>query len=404
MKGEKMSDYDFLLKILVVGASGVGKTTLLEQFAEDKSRDLEEKIGVKFFIYDVISDDVKIRFQIWDIVDNEKFEEIRKQYYRGALGAIMIFDLSRPETLEHASKYIKEIKESVGIKIKKQRITNIPFLLVGNKADLIDDIETFDRKPNIKFAKNQEIFYYIETSVKNIENFEEGLIFLFHQIIDLFLLEFYKKKLNIKILMLLYIYNELSLAKIANLLNKSKATISRYTKSLIWLGLIKSYSKENEIQPGSIKKKYYTINYDFNINSQKLDFITFNAKSSKELLSLRIELRRKLHILSMFQQFGQLLNNFIGTFPGGKWNLTSLILSSPNGTKRNEITNNVIDLILKITMTLRFLNENQYKKLRSLKREFNSKLNKILEDDDGSEKTFVYIDAILPILQLMKLE
>jgi len=399
-----MSDYDFLLKILVVGASGVGKTTLLEQFAEDKSRDLEEKIGVKFFIYDVISDDVKIRFQIWDIVDSEKFEEIRKQYYRGALGVIMIFDLSRPETLELASKYINEIRESVGIKIKKQRITNIPFLLVGNKADLIDDIDTFDRKPNIKFAKNQEIFYYIETSIKNIENFEEGLIFLFHQIIDLHLLEFYKKKLNIKILMLLYIYNELSLAKIANLLNKSKSTISRYTKSLIWLGLIKSYSKENEIQPGSIKKKYYTINYDFNINSKKLDFITFNAKSSKELLSLRIELRRKLHILSMFQQFSQLLNNFIGTFPGGKWNLISLMISSLNGTKKNEITNNIIDLILKITMTLRFLNENQYKKLRSLKREFNSKLNKILEEDDGSEKTFVYIDAILPILQLMKLE
>ena len=54
----------------------------------------------------------------------------------------------------------------------------------------------------------------------------------------------------------------------------------------------------------------------------------------------------------------------------------------------------------KMTMTLRFLNENQYKKLRSLKQEFNSKLNKILENDDGSEKTFVYIDAILPIYNL----
>jgi hypothetical protein len=79
-------------------------------------------------------------------------------------------------------------------------------------------------------------------------------------------------------------------------------------------------------------------------------------------------------------------------------------LSSLKETEKSEDLRNIIDLFINFSINLKFLNENQYKKFESLKREFYLKFNEILEEDDGSKKNYVYIDAFLPILQLMELK
>jgi len=240
--------------------------------------------------------------------------------------------------------------------------------------------------------------------MNNTENFEKAILELIHRINELKLLEVFGKDINLKILVALNMYSELTLNKLASLTNKSKATLSRYTRSLIKSGVIKSYSKEKEKQPGSIKKKYYTTDFDLDTNLKDIDFSNMENKSGKEIFSLRMELNRKLYSIMIYEKFSKMLNSLIDKFPGGRWTTTPIILSSLMGTKRKKNVNKIIDLFIKLSINLRFLNENQYNKLESLKREFYLKFNKILEEDDGSKKNYVYIDAVLPILQLMELE
>jgi len=389
-------------KILVVGASGVGKTTLLEQIVKYKpKKDTVKTIGVKFYLHEVLIDDKKYTLQFWDFIENERFEFLYKDYFRGANAAIIIFDWSRIETFYSAQRYLRLIR--------KFTKSNISFIIVGNKIDLVDDLEWFDRS-SIRELFDEEGGFYIECSMKNTEKFEKAIVELIQRIGELELIEVTGKDINLKIILALNIFPELTLNKLASLTNKSKPTISRYTRSLIRLGLIKSYSKEEEKQPGSIKKKYYTLSYDIDFHSGKFDIKRFDIESGKDSKALALKLQRKFYLLLIYEQFGKILNNFIDKFSGREY-FPRLILSSfraksllPPFKEKSELYYRMINLILDVSMNVRFLNENQHNKLESLKREFYLKFNKILEEDDGSKKSYVYIDAVLPILQLMELE
>lgn len=383
-------------KILVVGASGVGKTTLLEQIVKGKSKkDAKETIGVSFYTHEVYIDDEKYLLQFWDFIQKERFEFLFRTYVKGTNAAIIVFDWSRIDTLIYVQAYLKMIREAIK--------SNIPFLIVGNKTDLVDDLDSFNRTA-IREIFDEEGGFYIESSMNNTENLEKAFIELIRRIGELEVIEVLGKNTNLKILIALNIFSELTLNKLASLTNKSKATLSRYTRSLEKSGLVKSYNKEKEKQPGSIKKKFYTANFNLDVNLKDIDFSNIDKKSIKEIKLFRGELNRKLYTILIYDQFNNMLNNLIVKFPGGKWTTTPLILSSLKDRNRSKDISNIIDLFIKLSINLRFLNENQYYKLESLKREFYIKFNKILEEDDGSKKNYVYIDAVLPILQLMELE
>ena len=385
-----------IFKILVVGASGVGKTTLLEKVIKHKpQKDAAKTIGVKFYLHEVLIDDKKYTLQFWDFVGKERFEFLFRNYVKGTNAAIIIFDWSRIDSFIYAQAYLNMIREAIE--------SNIPFLIVGNKVDLVDDLDSFNRSA-ISELFDEEGGFYIECSMNNTENFEKAIVELIQRIGELELIEVLGKNINLKILLALNIFSELTLNKLASLTNKSKATLSRYTRALIKSGLIKSYSKEKEKQPGSIKKKYYTTEFDLDTNLKDIDFSNMDKKSEKEILSLRGVLSRKLYTIMIYEQFSKMLNSLTDKFPGGRWTTTPIVLSSLIGTKRRKNVSKIIDLFTKLSINLRFLNENQYNKLESLKREFYLKFNKILEEDDGSKKNYVYIDAVLPILELMELE
>ena len=160
-------------KIVVVGASDVGKSSLIRPYCEDLFRESYlSTTGVAFFTksFNITLESGKkceIILQIWKISERSTFSRMRAIYLKGSQGAIIIFDLSRPETFEFAKKYINEAKEEVA--------PNIPFVLIGNKVDLIDEIQTnLNRKEIQKFAENKGGFY-VETSMKSRGNFEEAI-------------------------------------------------------------------------------------------------------------------------------------------------------------------------------------------------------------------------------------
>ena len=158
-------EYDYLFKSIVVGDGGVGKTALTLRFSKGFfTEDYKMTIGVDFHVKTISIDteeegQIMVKLQIWDTGGQERFSSIRPMYYRGALGALLIFDLTSYESFEHLPQWIEEIRANVK--------NEVPFLLVGNKSDLVDiravsleEINDFTEKFNL---------YYMETSAKTGE-------------------------------------------------------------------------------------------------------------------------------------------------------------------------------------------------------------------------------------------
>lgn len=124
-------------KIVVLGHFGVGKTSLIRRFVSDMFSDnYKVTIGVHITkkIVD-ISVDEAISFIIWDLEGTDDPQLIRSSYLLGSHGAIFVFDVARPSTFQNIEEDLKIIKKKIG---------SIPFLVVGNKVDLVDsdEIET----------------------------------------------------------------------------------------------------------------------------------------------------------------------------------------------------------------------------------------------------------------------
>ena len=113
---------------------------------------------------------------IWDIGGQDRFESIRTTFYRGANGALLVFDLSRQETYDVCTKWLSEIREFVN--------DQVPFILIGNKLDLIEDLgEVVDREKAREFAESEDSIY-IETSAKTGSNVEKAFLDLTNHIIN----------------------------------------------------------------------------------------------------------------------------------------------------------------------------------------------------------------------------
>lgn len=128
--GREEQEYEYLYKIVLIGDSGVGKTNLLERLAHNRfNTSTRSTIGVEFDTKCFVVDGKKIKAQIWDTAGQERYRAITSAYYRGAVGAIVVYDITRKESFESATnQWIKQLKDNSegGIVIS----------LVGNKTDL----------------------------------------------------------------------------------------------------------------------------------------------------------------------------------------------------------------------------------------------------------------------------
>ena len=101
-------DYDCLFKVVLIGDSGVGKSNLLSRFTKNEFN-LESKatIGVEFATKTVmVEPDKKCKAQIWDTAGQERYRAITSTYYRGALGALLVYDITKPKTFESVERWL----------------------------------------------------------------------------------------------------------------------------------------------------------------------------------------------------------------------------------------------------------------------------------------------------------
>ncbi len=157
-------DFDYLFKIIVIGSGGVGKTALTTRFAQGIFRDqYKMTIGVDFSIKTIEINGKKVKLQIWDTGGQERFAYIRPLYYKGASGAIFAFDITNRKSFESLSNtWFNEVFTNCG--------SNIPWVLVGNKADLPD------REVSVEEAREfaaQRGVSYIESSAKSGQSVNE---------------------------------------------------------------------------------------------------------------------------------------------------------------------------------------------------------------------------------------
>ncbi|XP_069031269.1 ras-related protein Rab-8B isoform X2 [Embiotoca jacksoni] len=104
--------YDYLFKLLLIGDSGVGKTCLLFRFSEDAfNTTFISTIGIDFKIRTVELDGKKIKLQIWDTAGQERFRTITTAYYRGAMGIMLVYDITNEKSFDNIRNWIRNIEE-----------------------------------------------------------------------------------------------------------------------------------------------------------------------------------------------------------------------------------------------------------------------------------------------------
>jgi len=144
--------------VIVIGDGAVGKTTLVTHFTYGKFVEhYKMTIGVDFFAKDVAIGNNTVRLQIYDTAGQEKFAFMRPNYYEGASGGLIVYDVTRPDTFQSLDRWLAEVYKKCG---------KIPFFMLGNKIDL--ENRKVKKLQAEKYAEKQRLPYY-ETSAKTGE-------------------------------------------------------------------------------------------------------------------------------------------------------------------------------------------------------------------------------------------
>lgn len=161
MNSEDGQAEDYLFKIVLIGDSAVGKSNLLARFARDEFYpNSKSTIGVEFQTQKLNIDGKEIKAQIWDTAGQERFRAVTSAYYRGAVGALLVYDISRRQTFDSVGRWLNELHTYSDM--------NVITVLVGNKSDLKDAREVSAAEGKT-LAEAQGLFF-METSALDSSN------------------------------------------------------------------------------------------------------------------------------------------------------------------------------------------------------------------------------------------
>lgn len=161
--------YDFLFKLLLIGDSGVGKTCILVRFSEDAfNSTFISTIGIDFKIRTVEIDGKKIKLQIWDTAGQERFRTITTAYYRGAMGIMLVYDVTNEKSFENIRNWIRNIEENASADVDK--------MILGNKCDLQESRVVSTERG--KLLAEEHGVKFMETSAKSGLNVETAFLTL----------------------------------------------------------------------------------------------------------------------------------------------------------------------------------------------------------------------------------
>ncbi len=156
---------DYTIKIIVVGDSGVGKSNILSRYANDQFN-IESKatVGVELFPKTFKVNDKVVKVLMWDTAGQERYKSLTAAYYRGAKGAVIVYDITRPESFNNVDKWFNEIRENGE--------PNAQLLMVGNKSDLkhlraVDNSRAMEKAQTLGVA-------LMETSALDSSNIDEA--------------------------------------------------------------------------------------------------------------------------------------------------------------------------------------------------------------------------------------
>eukprot|EP00922_Rhytidocystis_sp_ex-Travisia-forbesii_P065323 GHVS01097064.1.p1 GENE.GHVS01097064.1~~GHVS01097064.1.p1 ORF type:complete len:211 (+),score=35.05 GHVS01097064.1:30-662(+) len=159
-----------LLKVIILGDSGVGKTSLMNQYVNKKfTNQYKATIGADFLTKDVVIDDKQVTLQIWDTAGQERFQSLGVAFYRGADCCVLVFDLTNPKSFESLDSWRDEFL----VQASPRDPDNFPFVAIGNKLD-----ESAKRKVSgtrsSGWCKSKNDIPYFETSAKNAVNVDQA--------------------------------------------------------------------------------------------------------------------------------------------------------------------------------------------------------------------------------------
>ncbi len=404
-----------IYKICVFGESGVGKSTLLSKFfreADNESLGVLPKLtlGVTFYQKTLKIDDADLILHVWELTGAEKFKDLKitktkregklkkpRPYFEpftvGAAGAIFVYDITDKSSLVDLEWWLKLFK-------KTKRNVSIPILMVGTKADLQDERKISIEHAN-KLASTRNLIGAIEISSKNEKEIRD-LFNNFAKIIKRVhpkrhFVEVFRNELDMRIFILLKIYKELSLKEMSYHTGKSKAQLSRRTRNLVRLGLIESYSKEDEVQPGNIKRKYYKLSKNFDLLMEKKEFDLEKAIRDNNWEPLLANIPKFSYEYKKLKMVSDHINNYLEATESHL--LTSVAMEE---LPMIDIINVFMEALENNLIHYHFISEKQYEKVKALSVEFNSKLEEILKKDDSPVNCYLYMDILLNILGIVK--
>jgi len=167
--GKGGAAYDYLIKLLLIGDSGVGKSCLLLRFSDDSfTPSFITTIGIDFKIRTVELEGKRIKLQIWDTAGQERFRTITTAYYRGAMGILLVYDVTDEKSFANIRNWIRNIEQHASESVNK--------MLIGNKCDMSDK-RVVDSERGKALADEYGI-KFLETSAKSSINVEDAFITL----------------------------------------------------------------------------------------------------------------------------------------------------------------------------------------------------------------------------------
>ncbi|XAR62937.1 hypothetical protein NMG60_11022685 [Bertholletia excelsa] len=164
---------DYVFKVVVIGDSAVGKTQILSRFTRNEfCFDSKSTIGVEFQTRTVSIKSKVIKAQIWDTAGQERYRAVTSAYYRGALGAMLLYDITKRQTFDHVARWVEELRAHAD--------SSIVIMLIGNKADLVDH-RAIPTEDAVEFAEDQGLFFF-ETSALSGDNVDPAFFKLLEEI------------------------------------------------------------------------------------------------------------------------------------------------------------------------------------------------------------------------------
>lgn len=158
-------EYDYLFKIVLIGDSGVGKSNILSRFTRNEFC-LESKstIGVEFATRTLQVEGKTVKAQIWDTAGQERYRAITSAYYRGAVGALLVYDITKRQTFDNVQRWLRELRDHAD--------SNIVIMMAGNKRDL-NHLRAVSEQDGQALAEKEGLSF-LETSALEALNIEKA--------------------------------------------------------------------------------------------------------------------------------------------------------------------------------------------------------------------------------------